>query len=76
MSMLGDIFISTVNGTPDSLGSMATSWHTSDRTVAVKSLSLLCLIVGNPPDEQFMACSTLNLWPQTHLDGRPTGNQP
>ena len=47
---------------------MATSWRTaSDRTVTVKSLSSLCLIVGNPLDEQFIAWSTANPLPQTHL---------
>ena len=43
---------------------------------AVISLSSLCLIEGNPPLGQEMACCTKNEWPQTQFEGIYDGDQP
>ena len=45
------------------VGSMATLWHTSLRYSAVMFLSSLCLMDGNPPHGQFIACFMLNGFP-------------
>ena len=39
-------------------------------------LSSLCLMEGNPPQGQFIACSTVRGLPQTQVDGRFGGRQP
>ena len=36
----------------------------------------LCLIDGNPPREQLIACSTVSCLPQTQWEGRRGGRQP
>ena len=55
---------------------MHTSWHTSVRRVAVRSLISLCLIDGKPPLAQDRACSTEKVEPQAHLAGNLSGVQP
>ena len=52
---------------------MHTSWQTSVMTLAVKSLSSLCLKVGRPPVGQHRAWSTVKDLPHTHLVGRCDG---
>ena len=45
-------------------------------SVAVRSRISLCLIDGNPSLAQDRACSTVNLPPQTHIEGISDGVQP
>ena len=51
------------------VGSMHTSWHTSDKSFAVRSLTSLCHTMGNLPIGQDRACSTEKLVPQAHVEG-------
>ena len=51
--------------------SIQTSWHTSIRRLAVRSLISSCLIDGKPPFGQERACSMENLAPQ--IDGMCRG---
>ncbi len=57
-------------------GSTLTSWQTSVRTEAVKSLISLCLIIGKAPLGQERACSTENLEPHTHVVGKSACGHP
>ena len=56
-------------------GSMHRSWQTSVMTLAVKSLSSLCLMVGRPPVGQLRAWSVEKAFPQMRLLGRWVGCQ-
>ena len=57
-------------------GSTHTSLHTSVSRESVMSWISLCLRDGKPPFAQESACSTLNLLPHSHLEGRRDGVQP
>ena len=59
------------------VGPMHTSWQTSDSRFAVRSLTLLCQLVGKPPLGLDWACSTEKLVPQVHVVGAASeGCQP
>ena len=58
------------------VGSMHTSWYTSDISFAVRSLTSLCRTMGNPPIGLERACSTEKLVPQAHVEGISAGCQP
>ena len=57
-------------------GSVVTPWQTSVNSVAVISLTSLCLTAGKPPVLQVRACSTLNGCPQLQWDGEFWSGQP
>ena len=57
-------------------GSVFTSWHTSVRRWAVRSLSSLWRIIGKPPLGQERTCWTEKLEPQTQWVGVEGGCQP
>ena len=56
-------------------GSMATPWHTSVITFAIKSRMRLCLLLGKPPIGQSMACEMPKPCPQAHCEGSQSGVQ-
>ena len=51
------------------VGLMHTSWHTSDISFAVRSLTSLCRTMGNPRIGHERACYTEKLVPQAHMEG-------
>ena len=53
-----------------------TLWQTSVSSVAVMSLTSLCLTAGKPPVLHVKACSTLNCCPQLQWDGELWTGQP
>ena len=57
-------------------GSNSISLHTSDKSVAVISLTFLCCKVTNLPFLHDMPCLTLNLSPPEQLTGKPGMDQP
>ena len=59
-----------------SVGSMDTLLQTSEMRLAVRSLTSLCRMVGNPPLGQDSACSTEKLVPHVQVVGVCWGSQP
>ena len=54
----------------DNVGSTCTSWHTSYKSFAVKSLTSLWRMLINPPFLQNILCWIVNANPQVHLVGK------
>ncbi len=50
-------------------GLIETLWHTYDISWADTSRISLCRIEGNPPFVHDRTCSTVNSFPQAHVDG-------
>jgi len=71
--------VANCNGSPSTswrAGSTPKSLHTSLKRLAVKSLTSLWRMDGNPPQGQVKAYFILKVLPQTHVWGRLTGCQP
>ena len=60
----------------DNVGSTCTSWHTSDKSFAVRSLIPLRQMLKNPSFFQDILCWIVNGDPQTHVAGKFAFGQP
>ena len=54
----------------NNVGSTCTAWHTSDKSFAVKSLTLLWQMLINPPFLHDILCWIVNIDPQAYVVGK------